>query len=83
MPTEAATAPVHKGLDLWQVLIHANFVSQLVFAVLVFCSVISLAVIIERWIVLRNARKSIESDIEQLDQWGQAQQWDQQPSSTS
>lgn len=77
MPTDAnAQAAQHSGFNLWQTLIHANFVSQMVFLVLVGCSVLSLAVIIERWIYLRKARQSIEADMELIDNWSRIQQWD-------
>ena len=86
MPSDATTTAaadvtktaVPQGFDIWQVLIHHSSldIKACVFGTLVVCSVWSIAVIIERWIILRNARKSIERNIEQLDEWGQAQQWD-------
>jgi len=81
MPPDAtagatATAAPHAGFDIWKVLVQSSPVSKFVFLTLVICSVLSIAVIIERWIVLSKARKAIESDIAQLDEWGHAQQWD-------
>lgn len=66
----------HGGLDLWNILLQASPVSKFVFALLLFCSVLSIAVIIERWIVYRRVQRSIEQAIEMLDGWALAQQWE-------
>ena len=69
---------MHKGtgLDLFSILIHAHPLSKFVFLTLIVCSVWSIAVIIERWIVIDKARKAVDKGVEQLDKWSQGQVWD-------
>lgn len=66
----------HGGLDLWKLLLQANPMSKFVFALLVFCSVLSIAVLIERWIVYRRIQRSTETSMEMLDNWAMTQQWE-------
>ncbi|HEY3332776.1 MAG TPA: MotA/TolQ/ExbB proton channel family protein [Capsulimonadaceae bacterium] len=67
MPAQVAG----RGLDMMLIVGHATIFGKLVFAILVFCSVLSIAVIIERYIVLRNARRAVESDLQKLDSFSQ------------
>ena len=64
------------GLDLWTILLKASPVSKTVFAILIACSVISVAVIIERWIVLKRAQLATAAALDQLDAWSASQMWD-------
>lgn len=64
------------GLDLWKILLHASPVSKMVFLLLIACSVLSIAVIIERWIVLQRVRMATSQALEQLDTWAMARQWE-------
>lgn len=64
-----------EGLDLWKILLNASPVSKLVFVLLIGCSVLSIAVIIERWIVLRRAEKSTDDALQLLDTWTMTHQW--------
>jgi biopolymer transport protein ExbB/TolQ len=70
-----AAAEKGGGLDLWTILLHASPISKLVFVLLIGCSVLSIAVIIERWIVLRRAEKSTEDALQLLDTWTMTHQW--------
>lgn len=63
------------GMNLWAILLNASPVSKLVFTLLIGCSVLSIAVIIERWIVLKRAEKSTEDALQLLDTWTMTQQW--------
>jgi len=74
---ELAVAAKAPGLDLWSILLHASPISKTVFVVLIGCSVLSIAVIIERWIVLKRARISMTAAIARLDEWAMKQQWDE------
>ena len=56
-----------QGFDFWQVVKNANPLSKVVLAILVLCSILSVAVIIERWIVLKRARAATEDDMIELD----------------
>lgn len=70
----AANAPA--GLDLWTILLNAHPISKVVFVLLIGCSVLSIAVIIERWIICKRAQVATETAIARLNAWAQAQQWD-------
>jgi len=72
----AAAEGAHGGMDLWKILLNASPVSKTVFAILIACSVVSVAVIIERWIVLKRAQKATADALEQLDAWSASQMWD-------
>lgn len=63
------------GLNLWQILLKSSPVSKSVFVILIGCSVLSIAVIIERWIVLSRARKATADALSLLDAWAMTQQW--------
>ncbi|OPZ83218.1 MAG: Biopolymer transport protein ExbB [bacterium ADurb.Bin429] len=63
------------GLDLWTILLNSHPISKLVFIMLIGCSVLSIAVIIERWIVLRRAEKSTDDALQLLDTWTMTHQW--------
>lgn len=69
-----AAAPAG-GLDLMQILTKSSPVSKGVFVVLVLCSVLSIAVIIERWIVFNRARRATEEARQALEAWAMAQQY--------
>jgi biopolymer transport protein ExbB/TolQ len=73
---ELATAGNAQGMDLWTLMLGAHWVSKIVFLTLIGCSILSIAVIVERWIVLRRARTTTARALEQLDAWAMAQQWD-------
>jgi len=72
---ELAVATKAPGLDLWSILLHSSPISKTVFVVLIGCSVLSIAVIIERLIVLKRARLSMAAAVERLDAWAMKQQW--------
>lgn len=63
------------GLDLWKILLNASPISKMVFVLLIVCSVLSIAVIVERWIVIKRAQRSTDEAIQMLDAWAMAQQW--------
>ncbi len=63
------------GLNLWEILMNAGPVSKLVFVLLIGCSVLSVAVIVERWIVTKRAEKSTNDSLQLLDAWAMTQQW--------
>lgn len=69
---QAAEAP---GLDLWNILLNAHPVSKVVFAILVVCSVWSVAVIIERIIVLRRTWRNALEGQALLDAWAESSDW--------
>jgi len=64
------------GMNLWKILYNASPVSKVVFAVLVLCSIGSIAVIIERLIVVGRAKRAVEDAVKQLDGWMEEQQFD-------
>ncbi len=64
-----------KGLDLWTILMNATPVSKMVFLLLIGCSVLSVAVIVERWIVLRRAQRASTDALQLLDTWSITHQW--------
>jgi len=64
------------GLNLWTILMNAGPVSKLVFVLLIGCSVLSIAVIVERWIVMKRADKSTSDSLQLLDAWAMTQQWE-------
>ena len=45
-----------RRMNLWHILSHASPISKMVFSVLILCSVLSIAVIVERWIVFNRAQ---------------------------
>ena len=53
--------------DIWKLLSETHWISKSIFAILVFCSILSIAVIIERWIVMRRAYASMQSNCQQID----------------
>jgi biopolymer transport protein ExbB/TolQ len=61
------------GMDLWKILWQASPISKVVFLLLIACSVLSIAVIIERWIVLNRARAATEAGVRQIEAWGVSQ----------
>jgi len=73
---ELAVAAKAPGLDLWGILLNASPISKTVFVVLIGCSVLSIAVIIERWIVLKRVRLSLAAAVGRLDAWAMTQQWE-------
>jgi len=64
-----------QGLNLWKILMDAHPVSKIVFALLIGCSILSVAIIVERFLVLKRARQSTAAALAQLDEWAQAGQW--------
>jgi len=64
----------HGGLDLWKILLNSPPVSKLVFTCLIGCSVLSIAVIVERWIVLKRAARSTANAQALLDAWAMTRQ---------
>lgn len=72
-----ASAGGKPGMNLWQILMQSHPISKTVFAMLIACSVLSIAVLVERWIVLKRARKATEAAQEQLDAWAEAGKWDE------
>jgi biopolymer transport protein ExbB/TolQ len=73
MPTHTAG----RGLDLLLILTHATLFGKLVFLILIACSVVSIAVIVERYLVLRRVHRTIETDLTALAGWAQAHAWDE------
>ncbi len=71
-----ATAGAAGGLDLWTILLNASPISKIVFVTLIGCSVLSIAVIIERWIILKRSQRTTAEALLQLDSWAMMQQWD-------
>lgn len=65
------------GLNIVELILNAHWMSKIVFALLVFCSVLSFGVIIERYIVLNRARKATSTALAQLDEWAKAGHWNQ------
>ncbi|MHB9024380.1 MAG: MotA/TolQ/ExbB proton channel family protein [Armatimonadota bacterium] len=65
-----------QGLDLWSILLHSSPVSKSVFILLIICSVLSIAVIVERWIILRRVRQTTDEALQLLDGWALTQQWE-------
>lgn len=63
------------GMNLWKIIWNASPVSKVVFGVLVLSSLWSIAVIVERWIVLNRARRATEQATAQLDAWMAGQQF--------
>ena len=63
------------GLNIIELILNAHWVSKLVFACLVSCSVLSIGVIIERSIVLGKARRSTAAALAQLDEWRAKHEW--------
>jgi biopolymer transport protein ExbB/TolQ len=63
------------GLNLWKLILDAHPVSKVVFAILILCSILSIAVIVERMIVINRARKSTKDALDQLDVWAKSGQW--------
>lgn len=70
-----APAASSKGLDLFQILMHSPPISKIVFLTLVACSILSIAVIIERLIVLQRVRQSTSGALSDLDTWAQSGEW--------
>jgi len=66
-----------QGLNIIQLILHAHWMSKIVFALLVFCSVLAFGVIVERYIVLNRARKATAAALIQLDEWAKAGKWQQ------
>ncbi|MHB0936999.1 MAG: MotA/TolQ/ExbB proton channel family protein [Armatimonadota bacterium] len=73
---ELAVAGNAPGMNLWVILLHSHPISKIVFVLLIGCSILSIAVIIERWIVLNRARLTTLKSLESLDTWTMARQWD-------
>lgn len=73
---ELAVAGKAPGLNLWVILMNASPISKMVFVLLIGCSILSVAVIIERWIVFKRTRQSLMQASEQLDTWSMARQWE-------
>ncbi|MHB9131811.1 MAG: MotA/TolQ/ExbB proton channel family protein [Armatimonadota bacterium] len=65
------------GLNLWKILLDASPISKLVFVLLIGCSVLSVAVLVERWIVLNRIQRSTMEALQALDSWAMARQWDE------
>ena len=57
------------------ILAHATTFGKLVFLILVICSTLSIAVIIERYIVLRNTKKAVDRDLVSLNSWTEKSSW--------
>jgi len=72
---ELAAAGQAPGLNLWSILLHSSPISKSVFVLLIICSVLSIAVIIERWIVLNRTRLTMMRGLESLDTWAMTRQW--------
>ncbi len=64
------------GLNLWQILWKSSPISKTVFSILILCSILSIAVIVERWIIFKRARRAIDEALNALDTWALTQQWD-------
>lgn len=65
-----------KGLNLIDILKNSHPISKSVFFLLIACSIISIAVIIERFLVLRKARQAMQTSLGQLDSWSRNEQFD-------
>ena len=72
----AATDTASKGMDLWQIMLNASPIAKSVLVILILCSVVSIAVIIERMIILNRARAATASALAQLEAWGRNRQWE-------
>ena len=68
--------PTGHGLNIVDLIMNAHWISKLVFALLISCSILSIGVIVERFIVLGKARKSTAESLVQLDAWRKAGDWD-------
>jgi len=68
--------PAGHGLNIIDLIMNAHWISKLVFALLISCSILSIGVIVERFIVLGKARKSTAEALVQLDAWRKAGDWD-------
>lgn len=66
----------HGGMNLWTIMLNAHPISKFVFVLLVACSVLSIAVIVERWIVMKRVREATLASLERLDMWGMAKEWE-------
>ncbi len=55
------------SFNVWKVMLNASLISQCVFGILILCSIISVAVIIERAIIVKRARTTTEANIVDLD----------------
>ena len=73
---ELAVAGNAPGMNLWAILLASHPISKIVFVLLIGCSILSIAVIIERWIILKRTRQSLLQAAEQLDTWSMARQWE-------
>jgi len=73
---ELAVAGKAPGLNLWDILLHSSPISKIVFVLLIGCSILSIAVIIERWIVLNRTRLTMLRALESLDAWTLTRQWE-------
>ena len=71
MPPESAG----QGLNLLTILSESHPISKVVFMLLVGCSILSIGVIIERYLVLGRARKATSEALTQLDEWAEKGQW--------
>ncbi|MEI7832290.1 MAG: MotA/TolQ/ExbB proton channel family protein [bacterium] len=63
------------GLDLFKIIWNAAPISKVVFFLLVVCSILSVAVIVERWIVLWRARAAVQLTKDQLESWSVRKEW--------
>jgi len=63
------------GMNLWTILLKSSPVSKTVFVLLIGCSVLSIAVIVERWIVLIRTKRATEDALGLLDGWAMTSQW--------
>lgn len=63
------------GLDLYKIVWNAAPISKVVFFLLVACSVLSIAVIIERCLVLWRARAAMNMTRDQLESWSLRKEW--------
>lgn len=73
---ELAVAGHAPGMNLWEILLGSHPISKIVFVLLIGCSILSIAVIIERWIILKRTRRSMLLATQQLDAWSMARQWE-------
>lgn len=71
MPAEGA----NQGLNLWTILMNAHPISKIVFALLIAASILSVAIIVERSLVLKRARRTTTEALAQLDEWAASGQW--------
>ncbi len=63
------------GLDLYKIVWNAAPISKVVFFLLVACSILSIAVIIERCLVLWRARAAMNMTRDQLESWSLRKDW--------